>query len=500
MKKPFSILCISDLHFDNHDMKPLRQLGVDLLSYTNNDNDVSLKKWIPDYIVVAGDIINQGNKDYSEPQKHIDDLLSEFHLKKNRVIIVPGNHDKTTDGYDLETYKKECDLFNKYQNKESNDVVKEFTDYFVSKFDKYLLFGKNYLSDPADKKCEDYHYKNPNILIPKDADDCKAKLLSGVRPFKDDSVCFVLVNTEWLYVPPKFLMKTKGGYLETVRSSYDEMKPYLSIKENCKLCIPLVNDAFSLIKEQYSKYTIITIMHRSFKDLTWLENNHTDSAQKDPIQQIEAVSDVILTGHDHTVHINPPTYIKNKVQHFQIGSTGRDLTNKEEPIRTACVIRINPASKNIEMLNIKYDGIENCWHFDECNKMFPLRDKYQYYNCKVPLYKECEVVIKAKSTDEDDIKGEIKSYFKIKDDGVLMFCIRGDDNLYNVLENLYKQKTSKVKILFIVVYKIVDRETKNTGACSKIVALFKKNHLADILCNKLILNEISVVVPDLIKF
>ena len=126
MKTPISILCISDLHFNNKESKPIRQLGKDLLVYTNNEENVSRLRWIPDYVVIAGDIINQGNKDYSEPRTHIMELLKEFKLPSNRVIMVPGNHDKDTTNYDLTAYKDECDLFDSYQKMKQSDSIQKF--------------------------------------------------------------------------------------------------------------------------------------------------------------------------------------------------------------------------------------------------------------------------------------------------------------------------------------------------------------------------------------
>ena len=504
MKAPISILCISDLHFNNTKLEPVRQLGRDLLSYTNNNESVSCKRWVPDYIVIAGDITNQGNKDYSNPEKHIDGLLKEFNLERKRVIMVPGNHDKDTSNYSLTSYKKECDLFDKYQKNESKAIVDEFRKHFISNFSGYLSFANKYYSDGA-KNASEYHlYQNLELLVSKDGydDESKAKLLSGVRVFEEDSLCFFLVNTEWLYVPPKTLMKENItlGNLSITNNYYDEVKHYLSIKENCKLCVPLINDAFNLLKDdKYMNCTVVTIMHRDFKDLTWKENNHTDPSQKDPISQIEAVSDIILTGHDHSVRIEHPNFVKNTVQHFQIGSTGRDLANNEEPIRTACVININPASEKIELLNALYDGINNKWSFEECERSFPLRQKYWLGDNKQEQIKMNErVTIKAKSTDEKNIESEIAGYFDIDaGSNIVLRPIRYHvDTIKEELEKTY-QNREEGKVLVVVIYRI---KTKKNDKCVETddIKRFKENHLMDCLCNKLIIEEIDILVPNLV--
>lgn len=504
MNLPVSILCISDLHFNNKPLEPIQQLGNDLLSYTHNNEHTACKRWIPDYIVIAGDITDQGNKNYSEPKDHIDKLLEVFNLGPERVIMVPGNHDKDTSNYDLTTYKKECDLFNRYQKKESPKLVDEFRKHFISRFSCYLSFADKFCSNNV-KGAGEYHlYQNPKLLVSEEEndDDSKAKLLSGVRVFEEDSLCFFLVNTEWLYVPPKDLMKEdiRLGSLSITNNYYDEVKDYLSIKENCKLCIPLINDAFDLLKDdKYSNYTVVTIMHRDFKDLTWTENNHTDLAQKDPVSQIEAVSDIILTGHEHSVKIESPTFVKNNVQHFQIGSTGRDLTNNEAPIRTACVININPASERIELLNALYDCINNKWSFDECERSFPLRPKYCQNDNKQGKTSNGErVTIKAKAMDDKIIEAEIANYFKIDTSSNLVLCpIRYNvDTIKEILEEAYKNR-EKDKTLLMVIYHIKTNQ-KSKDVETDDIKRFKDNHLMDVLCNRLIINDIDIIVPSLL--
>lgn len=502
MKVPISILCISDLHFNNKKLEPIQQLGKDLLSYANNSERITSKRWIPDYIVIAGDIINKGNKNYKEPEDHIKILLEELHLEHKRVIMVPGNHDKNTSNYDLTSYKKECDLFDKYQKKQSKAILEEFRRHFISCFSGYLTFASKFYSNDA-KSASDYHLYQSIELIASDeyAEEGKAKLLSGVRYFEEDSLCFFLVNTEWLYVPPQVLMKEdiKLGELSITNNYYDKLRDYLSIKENCKLCVPLINDAFNFIKKEHPECTVITIMHRDFKDLTWAENNHTDPSQKDPISQIEAVSDIILTGHEHSVKIESPTYVKNNVQHFKIGSAGRDSISNEEPIRTACVININPASEKIELLNALYDGTNNKWSFDECERTFPLRPKYCQNDKREETKKNQRVAIKAKSTDEKIIKAEIEDYFNIEaSSNIELYPIRYKSaTIKKELNKAYKSRDKK-KNLFIIIYRIKTNDNNINTIETEDIKQFKEKHMVDFMCNRLVIKEIDVIVPNLV--
>lgn len=499
MKVPVSILCISDLHFKNKELEPVKQLGIDLLAYIHNNENVTQLRWIPDYIVIAGDITNQGNKNYKEPKKHIEGLLKVFKLGGERVIMVPGNHDKDTKKDDLKTYKDECELFDKYQKMESKEVITEFRNHFVSKFNNYLSFAQSFLSDSGNGDCGCNLYKNPKLLISKSVEDCRVKLLSGIRYYKEDSLCFFLVNTEWLYIPPKNLMKEKLklGSMSISNEYFYEKEEYLTIKEKCKLCVPLINDAFNLIKEKHPECTVVTVMHRDFKDLTWIENNHTDLSQKDPICQIEAVSDLILTGHEHSVKIESPTFVKNNVQHFKIGSTGRDSYGVEEPIRTACIININPAKECVEMLNAQYNSITNSWHFEENNNTFPLRQKYCQIGTNHTEMIDDNVVIKAKSIDKEIIEAEIVSYFNITDSSVGLYPIRyNPETLKDDLEKIFNSE--KCKTIFIVVYRVISDIKTANHVEKEIIRDFKECHQMDFLCNKIIIKEINILVPNLL--
>lgn len=506
MKTPFSILCISDLHFNNEKLDPVKKLGEDLLRFTKEENHAERLRWLPSYLVIAGDIANKGNLDYSQPTQHINDLLQVLGLSGNHVILVPGNHDKNTKGIDLSAYKNEIEIFKQYQKHESVDCVQKFHDYYSNKFKHYIEFGKQYLSDPSDAQCKEYQYQKPELLLPEKNPDFGIKLLSGVRHFKEDSLCFVIVNTEWLYIPPSSILKEKCENTDCgIEKRIPEIKRLLSIKENCKLCVPLINDAYNVINDKDHKgCTIVTVMHRDFKDLTWLENNHTDLAQKDPIQQIEAFSDIILTGHEHTVTVENPSYMKNSIQHFKLGSTGRDpYASNEEPIRTACLIRINPASEQVEMLTASYDGIHNAWSFHENETSFPLRQKYTWRDNLSVDDTNKRIIIKAKDSSNESVIKEIRTHFDPNNAKSLAFCVfrlRIND-LEKDLDKAYFEWKEKTKPLFIVIYRIIEKSEENKHVDDSIdgfIYQFEKKHIKDCLCNRIIIRKVDVVIPHLV--
>ena len=187
------------------------------------------------------------------------------------------------------------------------------------------------------------------------------------------------------------------------------------------------------------------------------------------------------------------------MQHFQIGSAGRDSISNEEPIRTACVININPASEKIELLNAFYDGTNNKWSFDECERSFPLRPKYCQDDKQEKTIKDKKVTIKAKSTDEKIIKAEIDGYFNIEANAnIELYPIKYNSaTIKKELDNAYKNRDKK-KVLFVIIYRI---KTNNNNICTietEDIKHFKEMYMLDIICNRLVIKEIDIIVPNLV--
>ncbi len=87
-------LHISDLHFSPHDHGDFdRETVLDGLCdavQTHRERD----DWAPDLIFVTGDIANRGaDKEYEAASGFFDRLLVAAGLSKQRLFVVPGNHD-----------------------------------------------------------------------------------------------------------------------------------------------------------------------------------------------------------------------------------------------------------------------------------------------------------------------------------------------------------------------------------------------------------------------
>lgn len=246
MKRPITILAIADLHCEKG-IPWIDALGSQLDSFVTNKPE-----WIPDYLVVAGDVINWtsptdklNNVDkYESAREGIDGLINTLKIKKDHVVIVPGNHDNTIpDDVSLSTLKDNLETFDdfckktgkKYQG--AGELAKAFVPYFVD----YIDFVKTYYQQPKNTSySEEKYQKTFETLVGKmsltvsmehvdysgtsepeytedfknkDLNSCDGlKYLSGVRAFPNDNLCFVLANTEWLYVSSGAFKNDMSGW------------------------------------------------------------------------------------------------------------------------------------------------------------------------------------------------------------------------------------------------------------------------------------------------
>lgn len=487
MKLPISILCISDLHFEGGDMSAIKQLCTDYQEFVNS-NEIENKRWHPDYVVVAGDIVNYDLHDYSQPQETINALISSFKIDPSHVIVVPGNHDKKIPkNENIRILDKNKRVFLNYCADPDNDSKKkEFGKAFYPRFKKYIKFCEPYFVEKKDIK---YKYLSPKML------DRRLKYLSGLKVFEEDRLCFLIINTEWLYVSPKYF----GNSIEK------KVERHLKIYEKCKLCAPLVKDLCDIIKKEYPDYTVITVMHRGVEDLSWEENNVTDALTVDAVSYIQDISDVIFTGHDHTIHKASPTLVKNRIQHFKLGSVGRKELSGSEHIRRASIIRFYSAGNEIEMLHLRYSKISESkykWEFKLDDSIYPLFSKYRSNQAVKNRNKQYDyLTIRAKSLGQDDIQKAIESHFSIND-GIKMHYLKADSStLKQELEQLL-EKGDDVDAQYVIVYFIhhlvfVNPKTADTFIkdVENIIFEFKESHFDLFALNKFTINKIIIQIP-----
>ena len=397
MKRPFTLLCLADLHYGYDRIQEINDLARDLKQYCLNN-----KNWEPDYLVIAGDVIdwtdedrpNNGKK-YNNAKKGFDSLIKALKIDKRHVVMIPGNHDNTIKGnVTFDELNENAKVFEECLNKVD---VKKLESRFKGYFEDYINFAKHY-------SVSDSHLYSDQIGKDTGINISDLKYLSGVKAFKDDNLCFVMVNTEWLYVSDEPFKKEMTDETKTA------IRKHMKLYEKCQLFAPFVNDAYSLINEKYQDYVVVSLLHRGFDDLTWGEKNVTDRTKIDAIGLIKKNSQIILTGHDHSTRSDPPTLLDNKVQWFSLGNTGRKDKTTSKFIHTASLIRIDPSLNQAELLQMEYDKGASGWRFKENVRTYPFVPNHVSYRTENKSDLKL-TVITAKSCIKGDVEKAIRDYF-----------------------------------------------------------------------------------------
>ena len=386
MKRSITILNLSDLHICADNKKgaeALQSLSNNLHEYACSTEKDQIK-WQPDYIVIPGDIIDSetktSNVSYDEAAKIINTILSHCeHLKqrKERVIAIPGNHDKLIPHSSFyEQIQKNFDLF---CSREKNETIEEeFVELHEKNFLPFSTFYKDYCPDPDPK---DYHYFCYSKFKEKNL-----KYVSGLKVFDEHKVCFLCVNSEWLYTG-------KGS------------------KQELHLCTPIIKELTDeLAKPKYSEYTVVTLIHRKPDDLSWQTKNHTDERTYDALRLLEQRSHVLITGHEHPIRTNRPDMIKNSIQHFKIGSPSATTRENERFPYSFSEIIIDPINLTVELLAGSYNDEKRKWKFDT-EGIFPLREKFVPSACISELSRFDPICLKTSSIYKKDVEEAIQFYF-----------------------------------------------------------------------------------------
>ena len=485
MKRPISILCLADIHFDvKGDMSAFKTLYSEFAKFI--DTDKNRVKWLPDYIVIAGDVADK-NGGYNIVKKLIQRLCSKeaFNIANNHVIVVPGNHDKNTE-VPLDQHDKDIGVFDKYCEKCDGENVVKFGDVFADRFDEYIKFSKKYTSNLK------FNSKGNNSVL-----DKRLRCLSGVKVFDDDHICFLYVNTEWLYVSGRDKAIVKKSKHEDV-----DFSKFVRLDENCILCAPLVKDACNYIKNHCSSHKVITVMHRGFDHFSWKEKNPTDAASIDSIGYLLKYSDIIISGHDHVFSPAPPTLIGNRVQHFQLGAAGIKEPRKEEFQRSAEIIRLDVSNEKVEQLFIEYKNTKAGfqWCFEESQRDYPLFSRFlsKSESAKVTPY-HLDTLLNAKSSSKKDIERSISTYFNLPSSYKLK-TIAANSDIKNRIESLVSQNEGK--FLYIVIYyhyseymEGVNIKNSSIASIKQRIDQFKNEHIKELMSYQIIINEVIMDYP-----
>ena len=448
IKRPITILCISDLHLvkDSAGEKELEHFVAKLVSLSEEDIH-----WKPDYIAIAGDIVDCRDKNYANVQQHIGFITERFKIDKFRVVVVPGNHDKDFLDGDYKKENKKIKDFAKHiiGNQEKYDFVNAFSENFKS----FSEFYSEY-TNPTNNAFE---YERGTI-------NDEVAHTSGLKIFHDHKLCFLSVNTEWTYIPDKHRKKLKSVPV---------------------LCWPLVYSSIQKIRNSYPDYTVITLMHRDPSELTWVEKNTDYNNKPDVISDIYRFSDIILSGHNHIERMLPPDMMANSAQLFKLGSVSMESRSSNIVLYNATMLNVDPINNQVEVLALWFDKKYHAWRH-EIEGIYRLVDRYPSFS-KIPYCTNQVRTLYAKTRDKTDVDTAIYTAYKVDSQKCHLLYF----SCYEVDEEMIRKSLADNKLTYLIVYHFNQEITKSNEVVNKLKERFAFN----ILKMELVIDQALVSVP-----
>jgi predicted MPP superfamily phosphohydrolase/tetratricopeptide (TPR) repeat protein len=249
-----NIIHLSDLHINNKQDSNCTMIQESL----ENDiiNIVEKSGLKIDIIVISGDLIDKGDTDaFQSIANMISNLLEKLELSKERLLIVPGNHDIPRTKVDkllIESVIHDSNILLK------EDVPDEW-DRMKPRFSKF----SNFIKKITENEDEFLSYG------------------VGVREFniREMNVQFYLLNTSWLSTGDDYQNLGVGRWqLEHIRKKKEDLKkPDISI----------------------------TLSHHPF---SWMTQEQNGMIEDYLFSNRKIGSDIILHGHMHNAKIRSMTY------------------------------------------------------------------------------------------------------------------------------------------------------------------------------------------------
>lgn len=494
----FIVLNLSDLHIDaGKELFQREIIGEFIRDFQKYIQEEDHLEWMPDYIVISGDVINKGDtNNYPLADELLRKISQDLGIDCSCIIMTPGNHDKENSSIcskaDYKTAKENFNLFCKINQKLSSPKDQGILDSFLKihekGFGEFNHFHEKIAFDTMDGKS--YQYRTYPLF------ECsKIKYVSGIKIFPENQVCFLTLNTEWLYA--------NNDIIDQIPKKDVEFKTGRNI----------VGYLYHQLMKHCPDYTIITLMHRNPYDISWDEVNNTDSMTKHALAYIEHCSDIIISGHDHSVKTGIPDLIKNQVQHFRLGSPslipGSEGANFPYSIS---VLKIDNIAEKIELLRGTYETPsievgEAHWSFKELAHHFPLRNKYdkKRWNTihKNTEKKQSVACIKVKNFSDEEIKQKIYQYFFYNETMQLstkpvihilnINTIDIEHNNYDSINELLKEENSLTHL--ILYFKNYHDKDILFNTIQEEYRKFTDKFRIPILLGKLVTNLIAVEIP-----
>lgn len=292
------ILHLSDLHIEDASL-------ISRIENISKSVEFDVKQLSNLYIVISGDIVNNGRKEEFENAKlFVSNLEAEIKrrcaLINIKIITIPGNHDCCFDS----VKKTRKSILNDCKT----DIVEE-EDYFVDAMAVQSNFWDftNEITEFKDRNKVSYKYE--------------------FRPHIEFKVTFHCYNTSWL-------------------SEREETQGSLTIPEN------------TFISSENGEY-VISVFHHP---IDWLSANTTRNNKQRFEEHLINNSNVVIYGHEHDKG-NPKAILQKNNNVVFCGAKAFDKNILNETGFSLYEIHLSDKSINIKTFN--FDGERYSVEFDE---------------------------------------------------------------------------------------------------------------------------------------
>lgn len=247
----FKILHLSDMHISSNEDSNHKMLRNNLVNYVKGVSDI-------DAIIITGDIVDRYDKKaFSVGKDFVGEILDATGLEKDKVLIVPGNHDMERN-YAVEKILDESEL-------RKDGFLSKNEKYIRPRMEEYACFI-NFL---------ELGYENDN------------RYGYGIRMIEKGGkkICFNLLNSAW---------SSKGNsdykHLFIGREQLEHNRKKISEQENIEC--------------------VISIMHHP---LSWFHEEDEKMLKDYLINEDKLGSPVVLHGHIHDAVMQAEEYPTGKI-------------------------------------------------------------------------------------------------------------------------------------------------------------------------------------------
>ena len=361
-----TILHLSDFHIDCKDDEHvkrdeiLEKLKEKIVFIFSNEPD-----WIPDFIILTGDIAYAAKKeDYEKAVDLLSPIFSElknkFGIDSSRIIVAAGNHDK--DLYRNE-YKdaplNHKDIMDYIKNKKlSLDKHKKYLGFLDEKMkieDNYNNLVGNYFSEFSTSFCKELGVSEPKKLSDKLIPGSSGTHTYGIHEFKDvPNVSFYCINSA--------ICSLSGfvdyGRLTLQSTSIDGARKYFTKKI-----------------EDNKNHIVLTLMHHP---ASWLQEQsyYSFPNQIAVFSEITEFSSIIFCGHTHNNMRGKPDILRNTPIVMSGAIYKKSKKGMKDYWKSFNLVKINIEESTFTVRsyehNKKEGDKENPWKLDIENEIFPL--------------------------------------------------------------------------------------------------------------------------------